>query len=72
VPSEDQKKGVYRIKPDRWKADIISSVDMYNDRFMKFAPSAYRETRVKTTKDVEIGLDENLNRQTFRCFPSFQ
>jgi type II restriction enzyme len=34
---------------------------MYNDWFMKFAPSAYRETRVKTTKDVESTLAKTSN-----------
>jgi len=43
-------------KPTRWKADIAKSVDMYNDWFMKFAPQAFRMTRVQTTKDVEAAL----------------
>ena len=34
---------------------------MYNDWFMKFAPSAYRETRIKTTKDVESTLTRTSN-----------
>ena len=29
-------------RPDRWKADIAQSVDMYNDWFLRFAPDAYR------------------------------
>jgi len=33
-------------KPNLWKADIAQSVDMYNDWFLKFAPKAFRETRV--------------------------
>ena len=40
-------------KPHQWKSDIIQSVDMYNDWFMKFAPVAFRNTRIQTTKDVE-------------------
>jgi hypothetical protein len=28
-------------KPDRWKADVSLSIDMYNDWFINFAPSAY-------------------------------
>ena len=28
---------VNRDKPDRWKADIEQSVDMYNDWFIRFA-----------------------------------
>jgi type II restriction enzyme len=47
---------VNRDKPGKWKADIVQSVDMYNDWFMKFAPKAFRETRIQTTKDVEATL----------------
>lgn len=43
-------------KPRQWKADIAQSVDMYNDWFMAFAPVAFRETRVQTTRDVESAL----------------
>ncbi|QWQ12183.1 XamI family restriction endonuclease [Ralstonia solanacearum] len=43
-------------KPHKWKADVALSVDMYNDWFMKFAPQAFRTTRVQTTKDVEAAL----------------
>ncbi|MFQ5852959.1 MAG: XamI family restriction endonuclease [Candidatus Binatia bacterium] len=48
-------------KPDRWKADIAKSVDMYNDWFMKFAPKAFRDTRIQTTKDVESTLKATNN-----------
>jgi hypothetical protein len=48
-------------KPQQWKADIARSVDMYNDWFMKFAPKAFRETRVETTKDVEATLRSTDN-----------
>ena len=47
---------VNRDKPDRWNHDIAESVDMYNDWFIRFAPEAYRATRVKTTSDVEATL----------------
>ena len=43
-------------KPQQWKADVAQSVDMYNDWFMKFAPQAFRNTRLQTTKDVEAAL----------------
>lgn len=43
-------------KPSQWKADIAQSVDMYNEWFMRFAPVAFRETRVHTTRDVEAAL----------------
>jgi type II restriction enzyme len=52
---------VNRDKPDRWKADIAKSVDMYNDWFMKFAPDAFRTTRIQTTKDVEAALHATGN-----------
>lgn len=52
---------VNRDKPDRWKADIAQSVDMYNDWFMRFAPKAFRDTRVQTTKDVEAALKATGN-----------
>jgi hypothetical protein len=48
-------------KPQQWKADIVQSVDMYNDWFMRFAPQAFRTTRVKTTKDVEAALHATQN-----------
>lgn len=44
-------------KPDRWKVDIARSVDFYNDWFMRFAPKAYRDTRVEATEQVELALD---------------
>lgn len=65
---------VNRDKPDRWKTDIVRSVDMYNDWFMKFAPAAYRETRIQTTKDVEATLKTtdsltNLGVETLQANP---
>ena len=53
--------GVNRDKPDRWKEDIIKSVDMYNDWFMNFSPDAFRTTRIQTTKDVEATLKATNN-----------
>lgn len=43
-------------KPHLWKKDIQESVDLFNDWFMRFAPKAYRETRIETTKQVENAL----------------
>lgn len=43
-------------KPTRWKTDIAQSVDLFNGWFMQFAPTAYRETRVKTTDHVREAL----------------
>jgi len=48
-------------KPDQWKADIAKSVDMYNNWFMRFAPKAFRDTRVQTTRDVEATLKATDN-----------
>lgn len=48
-------------KPFRWKEDILQSVDMYNDWFMKFAPEAFRTTRIQTTRDVEATLKSTGN-----------
>jgi hypothetical protein len=43
-------------KPHLWKQDIRASVDQFNRWFMRFAPKAYRETRIETTKHVEEAL----------------
>lgn len=50
-----------RLNPDGWKADIALSVDMYNEWFLRFAPSAFRDTRVKTTVQVEDTLRKTKN-----------
>lgn len=61
-------------KPQQWKADIVRSVDMYNDWFMRFAPQAFRNTRIQTTKDVEAALRAtdnltNIKRDLLRKHP---
>lgn len=43
-------------KPHLWKTDIAASVDQFNQWFMRFAPEAFRSTRVKTTGDVKAAL----------------
>ncbi len=48
-------------KPHNWKSDIAQSVDFYNQWFMRFAPKAYRTTRVETTKQVEEALLRTKN-----------
>ena len=53
--------GVNADKPDRWKEDIARSVDAYNDWFMRFAPKAYRDTRVRTTHQVKAALESTAN-----------
>ena len=47
---------VNRDRPDIWKADIVSSVDMFNRWFMRFAPEAFRKTRAQTTTEVETAF----------------
>ncbi|MUG95111.1 XamI family restriction endonuclease [Scytonema sp. UIC 10036] len=48
-------------KPHLWKQDIAQSVDLYNSWFMEFAPSAYRDTRITTTQQVESALATTAN-----------
>jgi XamI restriction endonuclease len=43
-------------KPHLWKADVAASVDQFNQWFMRFAPQAFRSTRVKTTEHVKTAL----------------
>jgi XamI restriction endonuclease len=67
--------GVNRDKVDLWKADVARSVDFYNEWFMVFAPNAFRETRIETTKRVEraLLLTENLTNirpETLQANPS--
>ena len=66
---------VNRNKPDRWKADVAQSVDMYNTWFINFAPQAFRETRVKVTNVVASTLQatnnlKNLQPEILRQNPS--
>ena len=39
-------------KPHLRKADIAASVDQFNQWFMRFAPEAFRSTRMETTEHV--------------------
>ncbi len=59
--SAEKNIGVNADKPRRWKEDIARSVDFYNDWFLRFAPKAYRETRQKTTLQVEDALKRTRN-----------
>jgi hypothetical protein len=43
-------------KPHLWKADVAASVDQFNQWFMRFAPEAFRSTRIKTTEHVKAAL----------------
>lgn len=62
-------------KPHLWKADVVASVDQFNQWFMEFAPKAFRSTRVKTTEHVKAALVatsdlRNLDAATLRANPS--
>jgi hypothetical protein len=61
-------------KPHLWKSDIAASVDQFNRWFMRFAPQAFRSTRVETSKYVRNALvatrDLNgLDVSTLRAHP---
>lgn len=49
-------KRINADKPLLWKADVAASVDQFNQWFMKFAPQAFRETRLRTTERVKAAL----------------
>lgn len=53
--------GVNKDKPDRWKTDIAKSVDFYNDWFFRSAPQVFKETRLKTSAQVEQVLKLTAN-----------
>ena len=48
--------GINLDKPQLWKNDIKSSVDLYNTWFIEFAPKAFRETRISTARSVDQAL----------------
>jgi hypothetical protein len=43
-------------KPRLWKADVNTSVDLFNQWFLLFAPKAYRDRRAAATLQVEQGI----------------
>lgn len=43
-------------KPERWKTDIINSVDFYNTWFMQFAPQTFRDARKVITNQVNDAI----------------
>lgn len=57
---------VNRDKPDRWKADVAKSVDMYNSWFIDFAPQAFRDIRIKVTEVVASTLKATDNLKTLQ------
>src|SRR5437667_12277149 len=58
-------------KPHLWKADIAASVDQFNQWFMRFAPEAFRATRVKTTQHVKTALLATHDLRSIDC-PTLQ
>lgn len=61
-------------KPHLWKNDIAMSVDQFNQWFMRFAPAAFRATRVKTMQHVREALVatrnlRSINTDTLRSSP---
>ncbi|MDJ1177172.1 XamI family restriction endonuclease [Roseofilum capinflatum] len=66
---------VNRDKVDLWKSDVAQSIDFYNYWFMTFAPKAFRDTRLETTKQVEQALQwtenlTNIRPETLQKHPS--
>jgi hypothetical protein len=57
---------VNRDKPDRWKADIAASVDMYNAWFIDFAPQTFRNTRITVAETVSSSLKATNNLTTLQ------
>jgi hypothetical protein len=62
-------------KPQLWKADTRQSVDFYNRWFLRFAPKAFRETRVRVTEEVERAVADsddlrNLSPEMLRSKPA--
>jgi len=55
--------GVNCDKPQRWKRDIALSVDLYNEWFLNFAPSTYRDERGRATDKVEAMLSRTAHLQ---------
>lgn len=54
--SDNNRMPINSDKPHLWKNDVAASVDLFNTWFLQFAPKAYRETRIETTKAVEETL----------------
>lgn len=48
-------------KPQNWPQDIVQSVELYNDWFVKFSPQVYRTARVEAIAVVELALKATSN-----------
>jgi hypothetical protein len=69
-----RRMAINNDKPQRWKQDVMSSVDLYNQWFMRFAPKTFRETRESVTKEVAIGLERtgdlaNISPDVLKAYP---
>lgn len=51
---------VNSIRPDRWNEDTSLSVLMYNEWFLNFAPTTFKEERLKCLDQV-IQLSQKTN-----------
>ena len=52
-------------KPLRWKADVETSINFYNDWFIQFAPATYRKQRKIRTGKVRAALQLTDNLRGF-------
>lgn len=60
-------KRVNADKPHLWKSDIQASVDQFNQWFMRFAPEAFRSTRIQTTEHVKAALLATRDLRNINC-----
>ena len=61
-------------KPHLWKQDVVASVDQFNRWFMRAAPQAFRESRIRATALVEAGVRNtgdlaDINPEALRAHP---
>lgn len=62
-------------RTDIWKEDSWKSVELYNDWFMKFAPSAFRDARRGVLRQVRNAFSSTQNLtdicvNTIKCAPN--
>lgn len=61
-------------KPQRWNADVATSVAQFNGWFMRFAPEVFQATRLEATRKVLAAIEatgdlRNLSAATLRAHP---
>jgi hypothetical protein len=59
---------INRSNPDRWKEDIVQSVDLYNSWFMEFAPKAFRVPRNSDKHSEPCGTGVGCDCKFYRRF----